>query len=278
MTVAIVIPAGGTDPDRTKALEWITGRYERLHPNWGIHIGECSGEWSKGAAVADGLSRTDADTIVIADGDSFIPDLTRAVTAVETGTPWVVPHRLVYRLTRSVTRHVLDDGEAIARRTDCVRRPYAGPPGGGIVVLNRDTYNAVGGIDPRFLGWGGEDVSFGWALRTLVGHELRFEAPLFHLWHPHPAPNLRGSPESEELVARYTEATGIPRLMRAIIAGTEPEPEQWLNEPAQFTATNPKLVVRVGVKKARFVDGEFSTRDSDIVDHLRVRHDVTEAG
>lgn len=276
MNVAIVIPVGGEDPARVEALRWITNRYRRLHPDWEIHHGHCRGEWSKGTAVADGLARTDADVLVIADGDSFVPDLTEAVDLVCGGEPWVVPHRTVYRLGRNTSRAVLEGTDPVPRRAGCDRRPYVGPPGGGIVAITRDAYNAVGGIDPRYLGWGGEDVSFGWALRTLVGHECRLNAPLFHLWHPHAAPMLRGSPESEALVAQYTEAMGVPRLMRAVIKGRDPDPEVWLDEPVRFESHNPRLVAKVGHKKVRFVDGGLSTCDGDVVDALRIRRDVTE--
>ena len=276
MSVAIIIPVGGTDPARTEALQWITDRYRRLHPDWELHHGRCDGEWSKGAAVADGLARTQAEVLVLADGDSFVADLTPAVRLVREGEAWVVPHRMVYRLGRGPSRDVMDGAEPVPRRAGCDRRPYAGPPGGGIVVLTRDTYDAVGGIDPRYLGWGGEDVSFGWALRTLVGHECRLEAPLFHLWHPHAAPMLRGSPESEDLVAEYTAAVGVPRLMRAVIEGREPDPEVWHDEPVTFRSSNARLVVKVGQKKARFVNGELSAQDGDTIDALRIRRDVTE--
>lgn len=276
MSVAVIIPVGGEDPNRLESLEWVTNRYKALHPDWEIHHGRCDGEWSKGAAVADGVARTDADVLVIADGDSFVPDLAPAVRAVVNGEPWVVPHEMVYRLGRNTSRRVLDGANPVARRDGCDRHPYKGPPGGGIVVLSREAYETVGGIDPRFLGWGGEDVSFGWALRTLVGRERRFSDPLFHLWHPHAAPLLRGSPESEALVARYEAATGIPRLMRALVQRRDPEPEVWLDQPIHFTADSPRLVVRVGTKKARFVAGQFSTCDGDLIDVLRLRRDVTE--
>lgn len=276
MSVAVVIPVGGEDPHRAESLEWITARYRRLHPDWELHHGRCDGGWSKGAAVADGLARTDADVIVIADGDSFVPDLGPAVQTVVDGEPWAVPHRYVYRLGKNSSRNVLDGAEPVARRDGCDRRPYLGPPGGGIVVLTREAYNTVGGIDPLFLGWGGEDVSFGWALRTLVGRECRFDDPLFHLWHPHAAPLLRGSPESEALVAKYDAATGVPRLMRAVIEHRDPDPEVWHDQPVHFVSESKRLVARIGAKRARFVDGKFSTQDGDLVDALRIRRDVTE--
>lgn len=278
MSVAIVIPVGGTDPHRAESLQWITNRYMQLHPDWELHHGRCGGEWSKGAAVADGVARTGADVIVVADSDSFVRDLAPAVQAVLDGEPWVVPHRYVYRLGVNSSRRVLDGGEPAVSRDGCDRRPYLGPPGGGIVVLTRDAYETVGGIDVRFLGWGGEDVSLGWALRALVGRERRLDDPLFHLWHPHAAPMLRGSPESEALVAKYESAIGVPRLMRAVIDGREPDPPVWHERPVQFTSDTQRLVVRIADKKARFVDGEFSTQDGDLIDALRVRWDVTEKG
>ena len=75
-------------------------------------------------------------------------------------------------------------------------------------VLDTARINGLraGGVDPRYQGWGGEDLSFGWVLAVTVGRQQRLGAELIHLWHPHPAPDLRGSLESEELVARYQGA------------------------------------------------------------------------
>jgi hypothetical protein len=88
---------------------------------------------------------------------------------------------------------------------------YVGPMGGGIVVLRRDDYEAVGGIDPRFRGWGGEDISFGWALSVLVGVGHRLDGDLWHLYHPHAAARFngevpRGSDAAEQLAGRYKAA------------------------------------------------------------------------
>lgn len=215
MSVSVLVPyAAGGCPWRARAWDYVSSHYATNHPDWEVITGTCAGEWSKGAAVADALSRASGDTLVIADADSWVgADTMRR--AVASDAAWVVPHGRVYRLTQRATETVYAGG--IIHRGSTVRRPYIGPAGGGIVVLSRKAFERVGGIDPRYLGWGGEDISFGWALEAIVGPYVRLGGPLQHLYHPHPAPTLRGTPESEALVAQYKAARHSPERMAALI-------------------------------------------------------------
>lgn len=216
MTVSVIVPYRSGCEWRARAWDYVRRRYQQHHPEWDLIEGSCEGEWSKGAAVADALGHTDSSVLVLADADSYTDPATmrQAVDRVhETG--WVVPHFKVFRLGIHGTNRVYRGDPVHFGHT--IRAAYVGLPGGGITVITRDAYEAVGGIDPRFLGWGGEDISFGWALDALIGPPLRLEGDLWHLWHPHPAPRLRGSPESEALVARYTAARGEPLQMQALI-------------------------------------------------------------
>lgn len=220
-TVSVLIPFGGQACDhRRLAFEWVTDRYRRAHPDWELVVGECAEPWSKGAAVADAHSRSTGEILVIADADSFVDAVALADLVAEVGSGvWGMPHGRVCRLSEDTTTAVYA-GKALPRKlrwTDLARPAYPGVIGGGIVVLTRAAYLDVGGIDPRYLGWGGEDLSFGWALHALVSPPLRKQADLIHLWHPHPAPDLRGSPESEALVARYKAARRNPQMMREVL-------------------------------------------------------------
>lgn len=274
MTVSVLVPYGPGCEWRERAWAWIRKHYENEHPDWELIEGTCEGEWSKGAAVADAFSRSSGDVLVLADADTFVrPEvLTEAVAQLE-NYAWVVPHSWVYRLREAETERVY--AGAIPRRGHVVRRKYLGPPGGGIVVLTRSAYETVNGIDSRYRGWGGEDVSFGWALETLVGPFVRLDGDLYHLFHPHPAPNLRGSPQSEEMVARYKAARFIPRLMRALVDQREPDPPQKLAEPARFSS-RPGRKVRLADRVLRFPDGTYETTDGDEADVLRFAYDVQE--
>lgn len=235
MTVSVLVPFGPGCAYRQQAWTYVRGRYETEHSDWELLEGSCAGDWSKGAALADAYGRATGDVLVLADADSFVAagTLRRAVAAVEAGTPWVMPHLWVQRLSRRFTAEVLA-GAAPRRGRNC-RQPYRGVMGGGIVVLLRTAWETVCGIDERFCGWGGEDISFGWALETLVGPPERLDGELWHLWHPHPAPRRRGSPASEALAGRYKDARGNPERMTAL---TDERRSQWESMTSSSTTSS----------------------------------------
>ena len=144
------------------------------------------------------------------------------------------------------------------------------------MVVSRDAYEAVRGMDDRYIGWAPEDLSFGWALQTLVGPCTRLDGDLWHLWHPVPTPNLRASPASEALLARYKAAVHIPRLMRALVDRTDAEPAQPLGRPARFRATKSNREVRTAGQVVRFVNHRFETTDPDLATALRHAQGVEE--
>jgi hypothetical protein len=279
VAVSILVPYGGPGCSyRDRNLDYVLEHYRRNHGDWGVITGRCGEPWSKGSAIADARMQTTADVLILADADSFVdPEIvTAAVAAVQSGTAWVVPHRMVYRLNERATEAV--HAGAAPQGGRLARFPYASVPGGGITVLSATAFDTVRGLDDRFRGWGGEDVSFAIALLTLIGEPTILNGDLWHLWHPHPAPDLRGSPESEELVARYKAARLIPRLMRALIDRTEPDPPAVLNQPVRFRSRWPDHVVwfsRRG-RSVTFIDGLYETTDPDEVDALRISVDIEE--
>ncbi len=279
MTVAVLFPFGSSDDFRDRAFQFVAEWYRIELPGVIRAIGTVvSGEWSKGEAVANALAETDAETLVIADADSYLvpPETIRqAVALVEAGTPWVVPHTHVHRLTEAETARVY--AGATPRLGKVVRQVYTGPAGGGIVVLTRTAWDTVRGIDPRFLGWGGEDLSFGYALETLVAPVTRLDGALVHLWHPHPAPDLRGSEASEALVAEYREARGFPRRMRAVIDTGVATPPKRTEHPVRFRMQGNRRRLRLGAETfVDFPDGTYETDDPDYIDALRAHPMIRE--
>ncbi len=61
--------------------------------------------------------------------------------------------------------------------------------GGGSVAIGRSAFEAIGGFDEAFVGWGGEDNEFWDRCRTRKVWEFAY-LPLVHLWHP-PQPGKR---------------------------------------------------------------------------------------
>lgn len=275
--VAVLMPFGSTDEWRDAARTYVERWYRQHFESMPIFGGESPAgeEWSKGAAVDDALQRagSGAQVLVIADADSFMLDpveLRQAIDLVRYGGhPFVTPHGQVYRLRDEETARIEAVPELKPRLGWTARPPYEGPIGGGITVVHRSAFELVRGIDRRFLGWGGEDLAFGWALQTLAGNGLRLAGRLVHLWHPHPAPNLRGSLASEALVARYKAARGVTRRMAAMVAGEEWGPAEPV-EPVQFVMTANRTTVRLPCGDlVRFVGRRFETTDPDTIEQLR---------
>lgn len=176
--IAVLVPWSPGCPYREAAWAWVRAHYEPL--GWDIIEGTPpAGPWCKSLAVQDALTRTRADVLVIADADCWAPGTATAVQAVLDGHPWARPHENVHRLTHRATI----DLYAGQPPGDSDPHPYRGVDGGGIAVISRDLYEQIP-LDPRFAGWGGEDVSWGAALHSLTGAPYGVSQPLYHLWHP----------------------------------------------------------------------------------------------
>lgn len=227
---ALLVPFRfGDDTHRERAWAYVRGWYQQRHPGFRLIVGECRhGEpWSKGRALQRAFERIYSErVIVVADADVLVSPgvLEGCVQVVASGErAWAQPHDTVYRLSRSATVALIRRGaDAVIKplgTPSLERRKHAAAHGGGILVTTVDAYADVGGIDPRFVGWGGDDISFARALDTLVGPCARSAAPLWHLWHPRAErrPGNRASEASEDLAARYLVASGNVDAMRKIV-------------------------------------------------------------
>ncbi len=221
-TAAVLIPWRSTDcPHRTRALAFVLSRYAST--GWPVVIGQPPpGPWVKALAVADALTQTQAEILILADADCWTDGLPAAVAAVQEGAAWAIPHRGVHRLNEDATTRYMAgeplDGLPLGERA------YLGVEGGGIVVVRRDVYEDCP-LDARFTGWGSEDESWGaFAMRCLHGPPWRGKAPLVHLFHPPQERATRsfGSMEGRDLRKRYVRAQHDPAAMRRLIqeAGT----------------------------------------------------------
>lgn len=96
---------------------------------------------------------------------------------------------------RSLSLDGPSTAEAIARRCgagdsdvpmDVLRGVLLREPPGGALWARSDAYDAVGGFDERFEGWGGEDEDITRRLRRSGDFRCYDDAPLLHLDHPRP--------------------------------------------------------------------------------------------
>lgn len=220
MSVEVVIPSHPhNDSHRRRAEAYIVGLYREQHPDWTVTVAVGpAASWSKAAAVTPAVRASSAQTIVVADGDSWSPDTGACVDRALRANAWGQPHRWVRRLNREATAARYAGELPDWRKGHLDKREYVGFLGGGIVVIDRDVYLDCP-LDPRFVGWGHEDESWAWALRTLHGSRwVSATGRLYHLWHP-PAPRngAHGAPESWRLRERYRQLQKDRRGMRALI-------------------------------------------------------------
>lgn len=217
MNVAVVIPWRDTGcPHRAAALAWVLAQWRLTR--WPVTLAtvDPDGPWVKAAAVTPAVEATDADIVVVHDADVWSTGTAPAVQAVADGHPWAIPHRRVLRLTEKATADLLANADVDLTAT--AERPYKGQAAGGILVAPCRTLLEVP-LDPRFAGWGGEDVAWSYALATLAGRAWRGSDDLVHLWHPPQDRMTRrvGNPQNEQLRLKYRAALDRPDRMRALI-------------------------------------------------------------
>lgn len=224
MNPHIIIPWRDGCPHRKSALEYVLGWWAIHHPEWPVTLGpwpEEHGPWRKGRAVRAARIPDSTDVVIVTDADVLPLGIGETITALGNHR-WAMPFRTVYRLTESGTaaaqqgmfdwtNHGCLADQAFHALTS---ERYVGSPGGGTVVLKRRIFDEIP-IDPRFAGYGHEDLSWSLALHMLAGAPLRTHHPLIHLWHP-PQPRIRsgntvsrgiGSEASMALWNRYREAS-----------------------------------------------------------------------
>ena len=224
MSAVVVMPVAITDEYRFQAFEFVKRRL--AEDGWPIvassHEFDALPTWCKADAVHDALDRApgrDDDVLIVHDADCVVDlgALRGAVDVIERDEyGWAIPYTHVVRLSQYVTESFMRGGPP----SQAERAPYIGIPGGGVVVLRRSTY-ATCPLDRRFIGWGDEDQSWGWALGTLFGAPWRHDADVVHLWHPPAVPHGQRrstSMASNKLRRAYSAYRTEPRRMRDLVA------------------------------------------------------------
>lgn len=222
--VSVLIPyqSDGNGP-RDTSFEWVLGFYARMMPEAEVCVGEIADSrepFSRSKAINRAYHQATKDIIVIADSDIvYDPNLLRESITYLNSEQWVIPFSRILRLSKE-TSHLLLQQESrwpLTVKTETAAE-QATAFVGGFNVLGREAYETVGGYDERFVGWGGEDEAFAYALDTLVGHHIRLEGEMVHFWHPFVGPD--GNPNYDSnyaLYLRYLKARGNHKEMRLLI-------------------------------------------------------------
>lgn len=250
------------DPHRRRTMEWAKRRWESYGFQVVQHDGG-EGDWSVSKARNGAVGLAHARAVLIADADVMVEeDVAWRAVADCFVEPWVVPHRFVHRLSELSTDRMVEVDGDLPVPAGTIRQPYEGVAGGGLVVMTPGQFEAAGGFDERFAGWGAEDEAFGMAAQTLLGRPARYDSPLWHLYHP---PGLRQKhphyPRNSELYREYVAAAGDPAKMAEVV-GAKVEDVKTVELPAVFRSKFSHHVVMLPWgRKIKFRDHRYVARD-----------------
>ncbi len=219
----ILVPRREGFADRDALWAWCRPWWQRELPGIPVVEGHHdSGLFNRSAAVnAAAATAGDWDVALVIDADVIChpPAVLEAVRlAADTGR-MVVPFEVRHNLDRRGTERVMAGERGSWRRW--VARSFTDQHS-SVIAVPRRLWDAIGGFDEGFAGWGQEDTAFAIAAETFSGERLlHLPGEVWHLWHAHAPEGRRGTPSAvrnRARVARYRAAWGDRDAIAALVA------------------------------------------------------------
>ena len=216
-----LIPFRDADQTRTPAKNWIVRRWAHFYPDAEIIEAPDDGidPFNKSMAVNNAARLATGDVYAILDADTWIDPMfmAKGLHLLELGIKWVIPARRSLRLRKDVSQRIMAlDPTGPLPPIRAADAEQAGPVVGFLWLVPRKGFEAIGGMDERIRGWGGEDTMFTWAMDRVVGPHRKLSGTVMSLWHARPRDSKRhriwvGQDRSlegakEQLAKRYAKA------------------------------------------------------------------------
>ena len=257
--ISLLVPLHlNNQEERARNWNWLKAYWKANLPGAEIVIGSdeeaqtTKVPFSKSVAVNNAASVASGDVFVIIDADVYISieTILRAAKEIRLARKrgyrlWLMPYRRMYRLTAKASSKVLKSDPKSPFEYSCP------PPDGSftntvlhqgihvtkighwygamIQIMPKEAFELVGGWDPRFKGWGGEDHAAMVAMDTLYSPHKTLPDQVLHLWHPVHVPEKfddaggkqrrweNQTKSNDILSGRYYWSNGHPRRMRKLV-------------------------------------------------------------
>lgn len=213
----MLIPYYGACEWRERNLRLVKRYWAEEFPDWQTLVVSLPG---RALSLNEALSMSSGDVIVYADADSLVPpaQARQMVTDAAAGPVFVRGYSDYCRLTREASMAARASVPVSGFGPNVVEWQMREARSHGVAACRRSILKACHGYDPRFTGWGYDDLSLD-LLRGARWEESRVEGPLYHLWHPADPASMDGHPlleMSSALYERYCEHTGDWESLLAI--------------------------------------------------------------
>lgn len=176
--VVVLVPRREGIEERDRIWEYIKPHWEAIGPVYEGHHTE--GIWNRAAAINRAAREAgDWDYAVIIDADTIVPaeQVAAAVEYVSETGELAVAFRRCFQMDEEETEKAMATGElpgkAAGSALSCSR----------CVVVDREFWDRIGGMDEKFVGWAGEDLALWTTARKTVGAR-NLPGDAWHFWHP----------------------------------------------------------------------------------------------
>lgn len=205
MEVSVCIPYGYRSDWEAILLETVSARWRHYFPEWEVSVGSSEADpFNRSEARNKAAAATSGDILVFCDADStfaFPEEIEAAVELASSEEPRWSSCKLYFMATQKWTEALLI-GESEDDPVETEKVLSAVP--GGILVIPRQMFDAVGGFDEGFVGWGYEDSAFLAAMSGMFGRGA-FWGDVIHLWHPKNRLDRQGQPWFSHNRRRYNQ-------------------------------------------------------------------------
>lgn len=279
--VVILVPWRPDGGPRSAAWTVCRRRWEALFPDWPIYEGASpDGPFQRAAAINDAAAQAGAwDMALIIDADVMLPqsNVEEAVRRA-TGTGKVTwPHRRWRELSEFATTRLTGpkgylyaegalgpggiEGSAFDARDegghpiiDLIATTTTPLSMSCAMAVRRDAWDAIGGFDERFVGWGHEDSAFAAAAAHYAGWD-RVEGDVLNLHHP----RLPGAGRADVVShKRYTPAALANARLGFRYTVALRRDQGWADKPARAT----REALDRDIANHRILDAEMAAQQT----------------
>lgn len=218
MNVVCLVPRRADHGRRDQLWDWVRRRWESEHPDIAVVEGhhDEAGLFSVAAARNHAAAAAgDWEIAVVIDSDSYSPpaQILAGIERCRASGQLTLVYDTYRYLSGPASDAVLAGADPYSLAG--VEFTMTGTATG--FAIGRDLWEACGGYDEGFVGWGFEDVAFQCAAHTLGGGTHHIAGDLFHLQHPGQA---RGDQQAgRDRLDHYLAATGDRAAMLAVLDG-----------------------------------------------------------